>query len=293
MPREPGQLLDPPVDRAAYSARSAWIMARCSELGYVPFENGPAQIQHLRHSLNDLRLELLAPFQVEATTGYVANSQRYAVLASRGTTKDMRNILTDINVRFYRDPQTNAKIAAGFGQAFALVKSDISAAISQIDRGLPLYITGHSLGGALAVIASARIEPSDRVAACYTFGCPRVGTAEFADELWKVPVYRLVHSADIVPRVPPPFGYRHAGDMRYIKRNGKMMQGPNSVGLFFSFAYTFATGWKNVFLDHRIANYTSNLQAWALKRLDLEQDSTSPQAPAQSKTLAASPGATR
>src|SRR5260370_25755328 len=226
MPREPGQLLDPPVDRAAYSARSAWIMARCSELGYVPFENGPAQMQQLRDSLKDLRLELLAPFQVEATTGYVAKSQRYAVLAFRGTTKDMRNILTDINVRFYRDPQTNAKIAAGFGQAFALVKSDISAAISQIDRGLPLYITGHSLGGALAVISSAPIEPSDRVAACYTFGCPRVGTAQFSAELLKVPVYRLVPSADIVPPVPPPFCHRPSRYLLYIQRNHKIMHVP-------------------------------------------------------------------
>src|SRR5260370_7852586 len=118
MPLEPGQLLDPPVNRAAYSDRSAWIMARCSELAYVPFENGPAQMQQLRDSLKDLRLELLAPFQADATTAYVANTHRYAVLAFRGTTKDIRNILTAINARFYLSPPTHPTTPALFTQPF-------------------------------------------------------------------------------------------------------------------------------------------------------------------------------
>ena len=290
MPAEAVQLLNPPVNRAAYSDRTAWIMARCSELAYVPFESGAPQEQQLRDSLKDLRLELCAQIRRESTTAYVAKNPRYAVLAFRGTTKDFRDILTDIKIRFYRD-KTGAKLATGFSEAFALVENDIISAISQIDPDLPFYITGHSLGGALAAIASARIYPSDRIAACYTFGCPRVGNAEFANQLWKVPVYRLVHSADIVPRVPLPFGYRHAGDMRYIKRNGKLIEDPNAVGFFFSFAYRFATGWKNVFLDHRIADYASNLRAWALTRLDQEKFPTPTQGPAPGKTLGASSGA--
>ncbi len=286
------QLLDPPVNRAAYSDRSAWIMACCSQLAYVQFENGESVKQQLCASLKELRLELLTPFQREATRGFVAMNQHYAVLAFRGTTEDSRNILTDIKIRFYRD-RTGAKIATGFSEAFALVEKDVTKAIADIDPGLPLYVTGHSLGGALAAIASARLRPSDRIAACYTFGCPRVGDAEFANQLWKVPVYRLVRSADIVPRVPLPFGYRHAGDMRYIKRSGNLIENPNTVGLFFALAFTFATGWKNVFLDHRIAQYLSNLENWALARLELEKDSTSPQPPTPPKTFTASPGATQ
>ncbi len=284
------QLLDPPVNRAAYSDRSAWIMASCSALAYVQFEKGESVKQQLCASLKELRLELLTPFQREATRGFVATNQHYAVLAFRGTEENLDNIRTDINIRFYRD-SSGAKIATGFRQAYALVENQVTDAISEIGSDLPLYITGHSLGGALAAIASARVRPSDRVAACYTFGCPRVGDTEFAEQLWKVPVYRLVHASDIVPRLPFAFGYRHAGDLRYIKRSGKLIESPNSVGTFLAFAFTFATGGKKVFENHRIAEYASNLQTWALTRFELEKDPTSTQGPPSPKTLAAFTGA--
>ncbi len=282
-------LLNPPVNRAAYSDRTAWIMARCSQLAYVQFEKGDSVKQELCDSLKALDLELLTPFEREATRGFVAKNKRYAVLAFRGTEENLQNIRTDINIRFYRD-RTGAKIAAGFSQAFGLVEKQVADAISRIDQDLPLYVTGHSLGGALAVIASTRIRPSDRVAACYTFGCPRVGNTEFAQQLWKVPVYRLVHASDIVPRLPFTFGYRHAGDLRYIKRSGKMIESPNSVATFLTFAFTFATGGAKVFENHRIAEYLSNLEKWALARLELEKVAAPPPSPPP-KTLAASPGA--
>ena len=66
---------------------------------------------------------------------------------------------------------------------------------------LPLFITGHSLGGALALLATRLIAP-DVTGACYTFGAPRIGNYEFFRFI-KTPVYRVVNSADVVPRVPP------------------------------------------------------------------------------------------
>ena len=222
---------------------------------------------------------------------YVAKNQRYAVLAFRGTTSDFRNILTDIEIRFYHD-RTGAKTARGFTEAFSLVEDDVTQAISGLDPGLPLYITGHSLGGALAALASARLRPSDRIAACYTFGCPRVGDTEFAEQLWRVPVYRLVHASDIVPRLPFAFGYCHAGDLRYIKSSGRLIETPNSLATSLAFAYTFVTRGKKVFEYHRIAGYTGNLRDWALDRLELEKGPAPSQPSAPTKTLAASPGVT-
>ena len=55
--------------------------------------------------------------------------------------------------------------------------------------------------GALAIIAAKRLE-RDTLAACYTFGSPRVGNLEFAEEI-RAPIYRVVDAADGVPRVPP------------------------------------------------------------------------------------------
>jgi triacylglycerol lipase len=285
-------LLNPPLLRAAYSDRTAWLMARCSELAYVQFEAG--QEQQLRDSLKELGLEFVCGFSRDATCAFLARNDRFAVVAFRGTTKDYRNILSDIKIRFYRD-KSGAKLSTGFSEAYALVQGEIAAAVGALDLSLPLYITGHSLGGALAAIASTRIQPSDRIAACYTYGCPRVGNAEFANRLWKVPVYRQVHSSDIVPRVPLPFGYRHAGDMRYIKRSGALIEDPNSIGPFFSFFLSLVTNFKSVFENHRSAGYVASLQDWALYRLKLDKDLraafAAARASAPPKTLSASGGA--
>ncbi|CEF69683.1 Lipase, class 3 family-containing protein [Strongyloides ratti] len=72
-----------------------------------------------------------------------------------------------------------------------------------------VYVTGHSLGGALAALCAIRIQlenirnSSDIF--LYTFGEPRVGSASFAfkfDEL--IPnSWRIVHALDVVPHLPP------------------------------------------------------------------------------------------
>ena len=64
-----------------------------------------------------------------------------------------------------------------------------------------MYFTGHSLGGALAILAATLISPT-RHGAVYTFGAPRVANYKFFFGL-KMPIFRVVNSADIVPRVPP------------------------------------------------------------------------------------------
>lgn len=285
-------LLNLPLLRAAYSDRTAWLMANCSALAYVSFEAG--EEKKLSDSLQELGLKFEKGISRDATCAFLASNDRFAVLAFRGTTADFRNILTDIKIRFYRD-KSGARLSTGFSEAYALVQNDIAAAVGALDPNLPLYITGHSLGGALAVIASNRIHPWDRIASCYTYGCPRVGNGEFANQLWKVPIYRQVHSSDIVPRVPLPIGYRHAGDMRYIKRSGDLVEGPNPIGTFFSFFYSALTGIKNPFLNHRSAGYVDALQDWALKRMKLDSQfqtaSASAPAPTAPKTLSVSGGA--
>jgi hypothetical protein len=63
-------------------------------------------------------------------------------------------------------------------------------------------ITGHSLGGALAITA-VKFLASDITGACYTFGSPPVGTKTFDFDI-KTPIYRVVNHVDIVPRLPNP-----------------------------------------------------------------------------------------
>ncbi|WP_437609887.1 lipase family protein [Sorangium sp. So ce834] len=76
-----------------------------------------------------------------------------------------------------------------------------------------LYITGHSFGGALAVLAAAIIasDPAlkdlrDTLRGIYTFGQPMVGDPAFAEEHGKTignKLFRHVYRNDIVARMPP------------------------------------------------------------------------------------------
>jgi hypothetical protein len=76
-----------------------------------------------------------------------------------------------------------------------------------------LYLCGHSLGGAHAVLAAAKIyeDPRcaclrDKLRGVYTFGQPMVGDEEFTsvcDRLFGDRLFRHVYGRDIVPHYPP------------------------------------------------------------------------------------------
>lgn len=88
-----------------------------------------------------------------------------------------------------------------------------------------LYITGHSLGGALATLAAARIYAESslhekywkKLRGVYTFGQPMVGNQEFARRFEGVlgqMLYRHIYKNDVVPRMPPftAGNFRHVGE---------------------------------------------------------------------------------
>ena len=83
------------------------------------------------------------------------------------------------------------------------------------------YITGHSLGGAMATLAASRFSLHElKPTALYTFGSPRVGTRSFVKS-FNIPHYRFVNNNDIVTSVPFAFlGYKHHGTLQYINFYG-------------------------------------------------------------------------
>ena len=80
-----------------------------------------------------------------------------------------------------------------------------------------MWVTGHSLGGALAMLFALRLKLRRglTVAGVYTFGQPRVGNLPFSlayDKALRTCTYRVVHADDLVPRVPWLLGaFRHCG----------------------------------------------------------------------------------
>ncbi len=91
------------------------------------------------------------------------------------------------------------------------------------DKLQALYLTGHSMGGALAVLTAALVHADPALAALqrvlrgvYTFGQPMVGEADFthgAEKKFGDRLFRHVYENDIVPRLPSILNgrYRHFG----------------------------------------------------------------------------------
>ena len=281
------ELLLLPLYRAAYSDRTAWLMAVMSRLAYLPFENSPGSLDE---ALSEARFELNKSFNCNGTQAFLAKreSDKMVVLAFRGTQKeDPQDIITDLKANFYQD-EKGVKIHDGFYRAFKYIENDIKNAVENL-KDYSLYITGHSLGGALALIATRALN-SDNLAACYTFGSPKVGKEEFDDDI-KPPIYRIVNAYDIVPFSPPTYifellyllpwqkvrdftkkfiGYDHHGDMRYLtpcKDNFEDFKVITNYNEFLRLAGLW-THKKESVKHHAIDAYCEKLANWALKRLN-------------------------
>lgn len=214
------KLPPPPLVRAAYSDRMAWIMANMANLSYIRFEESDLERERLDSALISGAFNLMETFTKNGTQAFLARNDEFTVLCFRGTQPDQwQDIQTDINI--IKKRTINGKVHIGFKTAFEDVKEPILQTLrANIGNKMPLYITGHSLGAALATVATQELEKEfdDQIAACYTFGSPRVGDGKYEKSI-KVPFYRIVNTTDIVTLVPYLFGtFVHVGDARYLGR---------------------------------------------------------------------------
>jgi hypothetical protein len=266
-----------PKLRAAYSDRTAALMAFLADFAYHPQITGKSA--NVPDELASLGFHKLSVFANGLTDGFafIAESDALNVLSFRGT-HSKANWNTNFRAGLINPKGTdpNLRVHEGFYGAFQGLSEDgLSekiAAINKTSGNIPFYVTGHSLGGALAQIAAA-VFGSDRLAACYTFGSPRVGNAIF--DLWvKAPSYRVINHADLVPQVPLPIFYRHSGDPRYLPAKVSAAPYRHEPG-FFERVWQWVEGFVQLarrrgalleIEDHKIRNYMVKLDQIANKR---------------------------
>ena len=158
----------------------------------------------------------IAANAVCATCGLIGERPDAVVLAFSGTDPVVWQMhATNLNIRLSQDCDTHS----GFKAAMEAAQGEIERAVELCrGGGKPLFVAGHSLGAALAVLAA---QQADRLGGTprgvYVYGMPRVGGARFRDDynarLGDI-TYRLVHGDDIVACVPfSGIGFRHVGRM--------------------------------------------------------------------------------
>jgi hypothetical protein len=269
---EKNKFLPPPITRAAYSDRMAWILASMAHLAYDRVEANNVARELLIAKLQGGGFELLRTFNAPETDtqAFLAkSSDGYAVLAFRGTEVAKREDLR-IDMEAARISVLNGRVHSGFRMAYESVAQEIEESVLQLGH-IPLYITGHSLGAALATIATQRLEHNPRIqemiAACYTFGSPRVGDQQY-DMAFKSPIYRVVNTTDVVTVIPLlAMGYVHIGDVRYLgSREGEFMRGIPIFRRGYLFLSTMFKFFGPMVRDHAILEYRRKLEAIAQKR---------------------------
>ena len=138
--------------------------------------------------------------------------------------------------------QTLPRIHEGFWNAYRSIRAELFRAIEgAIDsKHEPIFFTGHSLGGALAILAAYDVNLHFhsrfvRPISVYTFGSPRVGNYMFAKMYnEKVPwTYRVTLDGDMEVRLPAGMTgtYKHTGIEVLIDavNQGKFILNPSAV----------------------------------------------------------------
>ena len=119
------------------------------------------------------------------------------------------------------------KVHGGFEEAFSVVRAKIFTAMTRArENNQKLYLSGHSLGGALATIAAADSNfniGSTQIEAIYTYGMPKTSNrtaANYINSNFGLRFFRFVNDRDIVTRIPP--GSRHVGRLIHFDKHGEI-----------------------------------------------------------------------
>ncbi|MEM6384264.1 MAG: S8 family serine peptidase [Pseudomonadota bacterium] len=161
-------------------------------------------------------------FEISNTEGFVAEGENSVVVALRGTTGFM-DWMSNIRVGPDRSDAFQGEVHGGFLKAYGKASQVISDAIEGTD-GKALWFTGHSLGGALAVVGAAT-HLARGPAGVVTFGQPRMLKADaraFMDANFDNSYIRVVNDDDVVPRVPP--NYKHTGTLLHFDFLGNLIE---------------------------------------------------------------------
>jgi len=199
----------------------AHMLADCSKIVYE--ENRISTEDHLKKTYG---MDIVRFFDRADTQALITYNNNALIIAFRGTSS-AQDALTDAKIKLITDHGTKGKLHEGFKTGLDQVWDYLLDVMSKERGSRSIWITGHSLGGALALTAAARLkfEKDVMVNGLYTFGQPRVGDSDYCkacDRMFGLRYFRFVHNNDIVPRVPMRvMGFEHTGFFKYINKNGK------------------------------------------------------------------------
>ncbi len=240
------------------------ICAELSRLAYWHYDKGGQVLEHFQSVLTQAQFGEASLFTDTGTStqGFAVIKGDNAYVAFRGTQPDdPTDILID-GLFWPVNWQGDGQVHDGFLRAYNSIAPQLQDWLGQC-KAKNVYLTGHSLGAAIATLAAALLPESRLV----TFGSPRVGNAAFAAMFKNRVVDRYVNCADVVAILPPESEYyEHVHGMHYLDRHGALIAAPSSLDMLqdqtiAKTEYLFEHAWRseNVgfrsLADHAPVNY--------------------------------------
>jgi triacylglycerol lipase len=216
----------------AYASQLAYPGARDINPGYKNDEELEADMERKAHQAKQWGFDNFnyVYSQEKKILALIIGNHTDIIVAFRGTvSNNFSNWLTDIQllpVPF----GSFGKVHKGFRDAVDSVWPEIRSHIG-FTENRNVRLTGHSMGGALALLAGTRFvdEYSENlVKEIYTFGQPRVGDKDFKQAVNQSylngSVYKFANYNDMVTVVPPGIkkiiGYVDVGHILYFNKEG-------------------------------------------------------------------------
>lgn len=174
--------------------------------------------------------------------GFVLSSKKHNIIVFRGTQRTIEWVLNINAVYATKESKVLSKSYSKIHPGFSTIYSNIAAQTLEIAKKLnpsvPCYVSGHSLGAAIATLAAIDIAVNvprlKKQVQLYTYASPRVGDPVFAREHNRVVPnsYRVVNLADAITLVPFTVFFKteyvHVGEeWAFLAPNGDVM--PNHV----------------------------------------------------------------
>ena len=194
-------------------------LAEISEIAYM------APVSATKR-FNEIGFSEVMPLVSGSMMGYALRDQGTTVIVFRGTnSSETSDWISNVN-RFGIDTP-DGRIHAGFNTAYYLMEPQVNEFMQGRDVS-NIWVTGHSLGGALALICAYDLMGSGiKIDGVITFGQPMVADEKLANHIDSLLIgryVRYVNGDDLVPRIPP--SYFPCGSLVWFTKDGLRRSAP-------------------------------------------------------------------
>jgi triacylglycerol lipase len=272
---------------------NAYWMARLASVAYIKKDDpeGSPDVAKILANLKqeDPRFSSVTGFSKNSSQAILVEHEDFFTMAFRGTDElvdwlDNFDLIVTPVLLLVEGEKLDGYFHKGFWKATEDIWEPLLAKYQQFqqqDRDKqkelkqkkvrPLFLTGHSLGGAMATIAATKLIHQDLpFISTYTFGQPRTmthNTARIINGKAENRFFRFQNNNDMVTRAPArAAGYSHVGSFVYISEDKSLH---NDIGWWYRFLDSAEGVIKAIpkkgldgVEDHSMSDYLKAVQSW-------------------------------